>query len=143
MSITVACAIVVLSWKGAITSSLQKAGDEIPFVPRYTALVGVLYNAGMWSGSLLTKFIGSEYQGKNGRSDGPNYLVPAYSYTKLTVTRAVSDLISLNQARLSFSVYNLRNQTPITDTAGPSAAGPLLVNVLVKRNFMLAFTAWF
>ena len=129
--------------QSGITSPLQMAGDDIPLAPRYTALAGVLYNRGMWSGSLLTKFIGSEYQGKNGSSDGPNYLVNGYSYTNMTVTRDVSDLIALNQARVSFAIYNLQNKTPITDTAGPSVAGPLEVNVLAKRNFMLSLTAAF
>ena len=129
--------------QSGVTSPLQMAGDDIPFAPRYVALAGLLYNKGMWSGSLLTKFIGTEYQGKNGSSDGPNYRVDGYSYTDLTIARAVSDLVPLHQARLGFSVYNLQNRTPITDTAGPSVVGPLEVNVLAKRNFVLAFSGSF
>lgn len=129
--------------QSGVTSPAQHAGDDIPFAPRYVGLVGLLYNKGMWSGSLLTKFIGSEYQGKNGSSDGANYRVDGYSYTDLTIARAVSDVIALQHARLSFSIYNLQNKTPITDSAGPSAAGPLEVNVLARRNFVLAFSGSF
>jgi outer membrane receptor protein involved in Fe transport len=129
--------------QSGVTSPKQQAGDDIPLAPRYVGLAGLLYNKGMWSGSLLTKFIGPEYQGKNGSSDGPNYHVDGYSYTDLTIARAVSDLIPLQRARLSFSIYNLQNRTPITDTAGPSAAGPLEVNVLAKRNFLFAFSGSF
>lgn len=129
--------------QSGVTSAAQMAGDDIPFAPRYVGLTGIVYNKGKWSGSLLTKFIGPEYQGKNGSSDGPNYHVDAYNYTNMTITRDISDLLALKQARVSFAIYNLQNKSPITDTAGPSAAGPLEVNVLAKRNFMLSISGSF
>jgi hypothetical protein len=62
-----------------ITSAAQQAGDDISLVPRYIGLVGLLHHNGRWSGSLMNKFIGSQYQGKNSSSDGPNFRVPAYN----------------------------------------------------------------
>jgi iron complex outermembrane receptor protein len=129
--------------ESGITSPAQLAGDDIPLAPRYIGLLGVLYEHDMWSGSLLTKFIGSEYQGKNGSSDGTNYLVGAYSYTNLNIARSMTDLTGIPNARIGFSINNLLNQAPVTDTAGPSAAGPLLVNVLARRNFLLSLSGDF
>jgi iron complex outermembrane receptor protein len=122
-----------------VTSSVQQAGDTIPLAPTYVGLVGLLYQRSVWSGSLLTKFVGGEYQGKNGSADGVNYYVPGYKYTNLTVARTLGDWTGLHNARLSLQVVNLLNKTPVTDSAGPSAAGPLEVNVLAPRSFTLAF----
>lgn len=124
-----------------IVSPAQRAGDTIPLAPRYIALLGGLYRNGDWSGSLTTKFVGAEYQGAGGSSDGPDRRVSPYSYTNATVTRSLSAWTGSHRADLSLDINNLFNQTPITDSAGRSAvgpAGPLLVNVLARRNFMLS-----
>ena len=60
-----------------LTSKIQIAGDTIPYAPSYLALAGVTYRNGPWGGSLLTKFLGTEYQGKNGSADGAAYRVNA------------------------------------------------------------------
>jgi hypothetical protein len=44
-------------------------------------------------------------------------------------------------SRLTLSLDNLWNSDAITDNAAPSAIGPNLVNVLPRRNFMLAVVA--
>jgi iron complex outermembrane recepter protein len=124
-----------------MTSSIQLAGDTIPFAPRYTGLAGLLYGWGRWRASLLAKFIGTEYQGKNGSADGVTYRVGAYSYTNMSVTRFLTDPQSPHEVRLTLSLDNLWNSDAITDNAGPSALGPDLVNVLPRRNFMLAVVA--
>jgi iron complex outermembrane receptor protein len=126
-----------------VTSAAQKAGDDIPLAPRYIGLLGVLYQSGPWSASLLTKFVGAQYQGKNGSSDGPNYRVAGYNYTHLTVSRIFGELGALKDSRLSLQINNLRNATPVTDAAGLAASGSPLVNVLAKRSAMLAFSAGF
>jgi iron complex outermembrane receptor protein len=124
-----------------MTSSIQLAGDTIPFAPRYTGLAGVLYSQGRWRGSLLAKFIGTEYQGKNGSADGATYRVGDYSYTNMSVTRFLTDPQSPNEVHLTLAFANLFNSDAITDTAGPSVLGPDLVNVLPRRNIMLSAAA--
>lgn len=124
-----------------MTSSIQLAGDTIPFAPRYTALAGLLYTRGRWRASLLAKFIGTEYQGKNGSADGATYRVGAYSYTNMSVTRFLTDPQSPRQVRLILALDNLWNSSAITDNAGPSLVGPDLVNVLPRRNVMFSAMA--
>jgi iron complex outermembrane receptor protein len=124
-----------------MTSSIQRAGDTISFAPRYTGLAGLLYGRGRWQASLLTKLVGTEYQGKNGSADGSTCRVGAYSYTNMSVTRLLTDPLSPHQVRLTLSLDNLLNSNAITDNAGPSVIGPNLVNVLPRRNFMLSVVA--
>src|ERR1700733_2431173 len=124
-----------------MTSKIQYAGDTIPFAPSYTALAGLIYGRGPWGASILTKFIGTEYQGKNGSADGATYRVNAYSYTNATVTRTFTGLVDDVNARIQLALNNLWNSNAITDNAGPSIAGPNLVNVLPRRNFMISVIA--
>ena len=126
-----------------VTSAKQQAGDTIPLAPSYTALVGLLYGKGGWNGSLLTKFVGTEYQGKNGSSDPASFKVNPYYYTNLTVSRDLDDVIGLRHATLSVQINNLQNRRSVTDAAGPSIAGPPLVNVLPKRNYLVALRSDF
>jgi iron complex outermembrane receptor protein len=126
-----------------ITSSIQVAGDTIPYAPNYLALAGFTYGNGPWSGSLLTKFVGREYQGKNGSADGSAYQVNAYSYTNLTGTRDVEHCFGLQRLRFTAAVDNLFNSDAITDNAGPSIGGPNLINVLARRNYSVSFAADF
>lgn len=124
-----------------MTSAAQLAGDTIPFAPRYTGLAGFLCARGQWRASLLAKFIGTEYQGRNGSADGATYRVGAYSYTNLAVTRFLRDPLSPQNVRLTLAIDNLWNSDPITDSAGPSVLGPELVNALPRRNFMISVVA--
>ena len=126
-----------------MTSSIQQAGNTIPFAPRYTALAGLVYRQGPWSASLLSKFVGTEYQGKNGSADGATYRVSAYSYTNATATRNFVGLPGFENLRVTFGVNNLFNSHAITDNAGPSIVGPNLVNVLPRFNYMLSAVADF
>lgn len=126
-----------------MTSGLQHAGDTIPYAPKYTALAGLVYRQGPWSASLLAKFIGTEYQGKNGSADGATYRVNGYSYTNATATRNFMGLPGVENLRLTFGVNNLFNSHAITDNAGPSAVGPNLVNVLPRLSYMLSAVADF
>lgn len=126
-----------------LVSAKQKAGDTIPSAPSFTALLGALYRSGPYAGSLLTKFIGTEYQGAGGSSDGTDRRVPSYSYTNLTLSRSLDELTGKLHAVVSLQVNNLENHTPITDSGGRSAVGPtgpLLVNVLPRRNYMVSFS---
>jgi iron complex outermembrane receptor protein len=123
----------------AVTSPAQQAGDRLPLAPTYTALVGLLYAHGPWTGSVLVKFVGTQYQGKNGSADGANFRVDPYHYTNLTLSRALDDLAGLRHARLGLRIDNVENRAFVTDVAGPSAAGPLLVNVLPRRSYLLTF----
>jgi hypothetical protein len=90
---------------------------------------------------VLATLIGTEYQGRNGSGDGATYRVGAYSYTNMSVTRFLTDPMSPHAVRLTLSLDNLWNCDAITDNAGPSALGPERVNVLPRRNFMLAAVA--
>lgn len=128
-----------------MTSSIQHAGDTIPFAPSYTGIAGLVYREGPWGASLLTKFIGTEYQGKNGSADGATYRVGSYSYTNATATRNFVSLPGIRNLRLTLAVNNLFNSHAITDIAGPSIASPnpTLVNVLPRTNFMLSVVADF
>jgi iron complex outermembrane receptor protein len=126
-----------------ITSATQKAGDSISFVPHYLALCGLIYSATNWTGSIYNKWAGSEYQGKNGSSDGMNYFVGSYSYLNLSLAHRIpKDWLGVD-SRVSFQVNNLLNHGAVTDTAGPSIQGPLLVNVLPPRGFMLTLAVSF
>jgi len=124
-----------------ITSSIQHAGDTIPFAPEYTGLIGLVYAQGPWGASLLAKFIGTEFQGKNGSADAATYRVNAYSYTNATATRTLGDLPGVRNLRLTLAINNLWNSDAVTDNAGPSIVGPNLVNVLPRRNAMLSVVA--
>jgi iron complex outermembrane recepter protein len=128
-----------------MTSSLQHSGDTIPFAPSYTGLAGLVYARGPWSASLLAKFIGREYQGKNGSADGSIYEVKAYSYTNATGTRTFAGLPGIEKLRLTFGINNLWNSHAVTDNAGPTIATPSadLVNVLARTNFTLSAVADF
>jgi iron complex outermembrane recepter protein len=128
-----------------MTSSLQHSGDTIPFAPSYTGLAGLVYARGPWSASLLAKFIGREYQGKNGSADGSTYEVKAYSYTNATGTRIFTGLPGIEKLRLTFGINNLWNSHAVTDNAGPASATPSadLVNVLARTNFTLSAIADF
>lgn len=124
-----------------MTSSLQHAGDTIPFAPDYTGLAGLVYAQGPWSASLLAKFVGREFQGKNGSADGNVYRVKPYSYTNATATRNVKGLPFVENLRLTLGINNLFNSHAITDNAGYTAAGPPgpnLVNVLARTNYTLS-----
>jgi iron complex outermembrane receptor protein len=125
----------------AVTSATQKAGDTLSFAPNYLGLMGLIYQSGSWSGNFTTKFVGGQYQGKNGSSDGVNYFVPAYNYSNLSIYKFIDNTTILNEIKLGLSISNLFNHTSITDTAGPSVAGPLLVNVLSPRSFFLSLNA--
>jgi iron complex outermembrane receptor protein len=126
--------------QSGMTSPIEMAGDTIPYAPSYTGLLGLTYGQGPWGASLLTKFVGTEYQGKNGSADGGAYRVNAYSYTNATVTRNLIDWLGVRNVRLTFAVNNLLNSDAITDNAGPSIAAPNpnLVNVLPRRSYMLS-----
>ena len=128
-----------------MTSPIEVAGDTIPFAPSHTGLLGLLYSQGPWGASALTKFIGTEYQGKNGSADGGTYRTNAYSYTNATVTRHWVDWLGTRNLRLTFALNNLWNSHALTDNAGPSAAAPdsNLVNVVPRRNFMISAIADF
>jgi len=124
-----------------MTSSIQLAGDTLPFAPHYTGLAGLVYTRDLWRASLFAKFIGTEYQGRNGSADGATYRVGAYSYTNMAVTRFLTDPQSPHDVRLTLSIDNLWNSHAITDNAGPSVLGPDLVNVLPRRSIMLSGVA--
>jgi len=48
-------------------------------------------------------------------------------------------VIALRHATLGVQVSNVQGRTPVTDAAGPSLAGPALVNVLPGRSYLLTF----
>jgi iron complex outermembrane receptor protein len=118
-----------------ITSSIQQAGDSLPYAPRYTALGGLVYVRGRWGASLVSKFIGTEYQGANGSADGAKYRVGGYSYTDASLSCNFPSLLGTQRIRLTLMVSNLTGSDAITDNAGPSILGPSLLNVLPGRSF--------
>jgi iron complex outermembrane receptor protein len=127
--------------QSGMTSAIQQAGATIPFAPRYTGLAGFVYHEGPWAASLLAKFIGAEYQGKNGSADGTTYRVGSYSYTNATATRNFVSVPGVQNLRLTAAVNNLFDSHAITDNAGHSILGPNLVNVLPRTNYMLSVAA--
>lgn len=126
-----------------MTSCIQAAGDTIPYSPSYTGVLGLVYDQAPWRASLLTKFIGTEYQGKNGSADGATYRVDAYWYTNATLTRDLVDWLEMRNLRLTFALNNLWNSHAVTDNAGPSAAAApsTLINVLPQRSYMISVIA--
>jgi iron complex outermembrane receptor protein len=126
-----------------MTSSTQVAGDTIPYAPSYTGLIGVTYGQGPWGGSLYTKLIGTEYQGKDGSADGGVYRVDAYSYTNATATRNFPGLLGMRNVRLTLAANNLWNSHAVTDNAGLAIAAPTqnLVNVLPRLNYTISLVA--
>ena len=93
-----------------IATATQRAGDTIPLVPSYTGLVGLLYRRGPWTGSVLAKLIGTEYQGAGGSSDGNDRRVTPYHYINLTLTRQLNDLLGGHGAALGFQINNVENR---------------------------------
>lgn len=126
-----------------MTSAQQQSGDTIPLAPRYTGLTGLAVETGPWSASLYAKFVGSQYQGKNGSSDGEAFRVPAYSYTNAALWYSLEPSTLAHSVRLGVGVDNLWDSHSITDTAGPSKAGPQLINVLPVRSYRFMVTADF
>ncbi|MGS0755511.1 hypothetical protein ACVBEH_12970 [Roseateles sp. GG27B] len=60
----------------------------------------------------------------------------------MTVSRSLDEWLGKHNSNVSLQINNIVNSTPITDSAGRSAigaSGPLLVNVLARRNVMLSF----
>jgi iron complex outermembrane receptor protein len=132
--------------QSGMTSSIQHSGDTIPFTPHHTGLAGLMYAQGPWSASLLAKFVGTEYQGKNGSADGTTYKVKPYSYTNATATRNLTGLPGIQNLRLTLGINNLWNSHAVTDNAGYTAAGPSgpnFVNVLARTNYTLSAVADF
>jgi len=124
-----------------MTSAIQHAGDTIPYAPHYTGLAGLMFSHGLWSASLLAKFVGTEYQGANGSADGATYRVGSYSYTDATFTYSFPGLLGTQNLRLTFAANNIFDSDAITDNAGPSILGPNLINVLARRSFMGSIVA--
>lgn len=124
--------------QAGMTSTGQHAGDIIPYAPTYTGLLGFIYERGPWSASLLSKFVGSEFQGKNGSADGTTFFISAYHYTNATVTRKLSRWLGARDVRITAAINNLENLSAITDNAGPSKLGPTLVNTLPRLNASLS-----
>jgi hypothetical protein len=116
------------------------AGDDIPLAPKYVGLLGAVYQRAEWNASLVTKFVGAQYQGRNGSSDGANFRVAAYSYTNLSLGRSLDDVLGPLHARVSFQVNNIEGRHPVTDAAGLAASGSQLVNVLAGRNYTLSLS---
>lgn len=134
--------IIRAQFRDAGMVSGVQAGDSIPLVPTYTALLGALYANGPWGGSVITKFVGTEYQAAGGSSAGTDRRVTPYTYTNVTVSRSLDEWLGTHHSNVSLQINNIANSTPITDSAGRSAIGangPLLVNVLARRNVMLSF----
>ena len=129
--------------QSGMTSPIEMAGDTIPYAPSYTGLLGFTYTSGPWGASLLAKFVGTEYQGKNGSADGGTYRVNAYSYTNATLTRNLVDWLGIPNVRLTLGINNLWDSHAITDNAGPSVAmpNPNLVNVIPRCNYMISMVA--
>ena len=65
----------------------------------------------------------------------------AYSYTNMAVTRYLTDPHASDEVSVTLSLDNLWNSDAVTDSAGPSALGPDLVNVLPRRSVMLSVAA--
>ncbi len=125
-----------------LVSSAQQTGDTIPLAPKYVGLLGAMYGRGPWSGSVIAKFVGTEFQGSGGSSEGSDRRIAAYSYTNVTVARSLEEWTGRHHAVLGLDINNVFNRAPITDSAGRGAvgpSGPLLVNVLARRNYMVSF----
>lgn len=106
-----------------VGSQTWLAGEEISFVPKYTAAISLNYDHDLWHGSLSTKFVGAMYQGSNGEADGALYKVGSYAVTSLVLARDIVNVGPIvKNIRLSFGVDNLFNSHKVTDNLGPSAA---------------------
>jgi len=100
-----------------------KSGQIVSNVPRYTGVLGLLYQDHDWKASLLTKFNGSQYQGKNGEADGALYQVGAYSVTNFTLARGFDAPFGFGKhADVRVGVNNLLNTHHITDNMGPATS---------------------
>ncbi|WP_084186812.1 TonB-dependent receptor [Andreprevotia chitinilytica] len=99
-----------------------KSGQTISGVPQYTAALGLNYAMSQWKAGLITKFVGSMYQGKNGEADGDIYRVGSYSVSDFSLSREFSNLLPhTKNVRISFTINNLFNTHAITDNNGPAA----------------------
>ncbi len=118
-------------------NSLQKSGDRIPLSPTYLGLIGLIYHVGPWELDTHTRFVGSEFQGKNGSSDGSSFAVHPYRFTNAGVSYHMASrplMAYVNNASIRLQINNLFNSQAVTDASGLSVTGDPLVNVLAPRS---------
>ncbi|WP_284280524.1 TonB-dependent receptor [Limnobacter litoralis] len=126
-----------------IVSSVQKAGDRLPLAPTFLGVAGLSTYYGPWSGALFTKIVGSEYQGRKGSSEGVNYLMNGWRSVSLSIFRQFTNDAGHDPSTVGLLVTNLLNQHSVTDIAGPSVAGPNLVNIQQPRALAVSLSVPF
>ena len=104
---------VALYANGALNSAKSRGtGLQVAKAPKSTASLGVIYNDGAWSFSLVNKRVGTQYA-----QDGEPaaYEISAYRSTDLGATYTLGRLGSwLKSASLQANVYNIGNKQEVT-----------------------------
>lgn len=109
---------------GSVNSAKSnETGQQIANAPKMTAALGVLYNQGAWSSSLIYKRTGASYQkdfdatkaAVNGVPYFDYYQAPAYGNLDLGVAYTFSNIGSFAKSmKLQLNVFNLTNSQKAT-----------------------------
>jgi iron complex outermembrane recepter protein len=102
-----------------INSAKQKGTDAwMPDAPRQTAALGLLYERGPVTGSLIMKYIGRQFG-----DTGDTQPIGGYAVTNFAAGYTLKNVSPwLRTVRLGFQVDNLFNRTSINGLAGYTAA---------------------
>ncbi|CAM2156592.1 iron complex outermembrane recepter protein [Pararobbsia alpina] len=100
-------------------SAKQKTTDTwMPNAPQETAALGVLYDHGPLTGSVITKFVGHQFG-----DTGDTQPIGGYAVTNLAATYTIKNLLPwTHNTRFGFQIDNLFNRTSIDGLAGYTAA---------------------
>ena len=123
----------------SLNSAREKASNQwLPNAPDRTASLGLLFDSGAWSASLVDKFVGVRYgdSGQTQRLGGYATTDLAASYTFVRPLAAVRD------ATVSFKVGNIGNNKHINALAGYTGQdGTPLHWTIPERSFELDVSA--
>jgi iron complex outermembrane receptor protein len=129
----------------ASNNQLGQYGDVLA-VPAGTASLGLLYNQGGWTNSLIYKLTGGQYFGDNA-AGYPNFHAGSYNQEDLNIAYTWKwQGLNLKSVQLKGSIYNLLNHRSITGIF-PAGSSPDPENdgyqFMPPRSFMVTANAGF
>ncbi|WP_189339645.1 TonB-dependent receptor [Rhodanobacter denitrificans] len=140
--LTVALAGGFSVYGNASLNSARKKSDDswLPNAPDRTAALGVLFDHGPWSASLIDKYVGVRYG-----DDGQTERLGGYSTADLAASYVfVHPLGAVRDATVSVKVNNLADNTRINALAGYTGQdGTPLYWTIPERSFELDLSAHF
>lgn len=127
------------------------SGMRVGDAPSYTGALGVIYDDGMFFGSLMQKFIGEGYGSDGQKANSAttnaslNY-IQAYNTTDLVVGirgQALRDLGLNNNFKARFGIYNIFDHQNITSIGGKVTGLTNVNNSTLSYSFLPGRTVFF